>query len=72
MVRWSVELPEFDIYYELRGPIKGQVCAYFVVELVSEGTHSNPGDFQWIFSVDRSSNQKGSGVNVVLKGPVDY
>ena len=23
MVRWSVELSEFDIYYEPRGPIKG-------------------------------------------------
>jgi len=64
-----VELSEFDIYYEPRGPIKGQVYADFVVELVSEGTHSDLGDFQWILSVDRSSNQQGSSVGVVLEGP---
>jgi len=46
-----VELSEFDIYYEPRGPIKGKVYAYFLVELVSKGTHSDLGDFQWILSV---------------------
>jgi len=33
MVRWAVELSEFNIQYEPRGPIKGQVYADFVVEL---------------------------------------
>ncbi|XP_068476551.1 uncharacterized protein [Phaseolus vulgaris] len=33
MVRWVVELSEFDIQYEPRGPIKGQVYTDFVVEL---------------------------------------
>jgi len=32
MVRWAVELLEFDVQYEPRGPIKGQVYADFVVE----------------------------------------
>jgi len=31
MVKWAVELSEFDIQYEPRGPIKGQVFADFVV-----------------------------------------
>jgi len=35
MVRWAVELSEFDVQYEPRGPIKGQVYADFVVELSS-------------------------------------
>jgi len=37
MVRWSIKLSEFDIHYEPRGPIKGQVYADSVVELMSGG-----------------------------------
>ena len=33
MVRWAVELSKFDIHYEPRGSIKGQVYADFVLEL---------------------------------------
>ena len=33
MVRWAVELSKFDVQYEPRGPIKGQVYANFVAEL---------------------------------------
>ena len=39
MVRWAVELSEFDVQYEPRGPIKGQIYAEFVVELSSATTH---------------------------------
>jgi len=70
MVRWAVELPEFDIVYEPKGSIKGQIYADFVVELSLGGAprevelHS-----QWLLSVDGSSNQQGSGVGIVLEGP---
>ena len=37
MVRWAVELSEFDIVYELRGSIKGQIYADFVAELSPGG-----------------------------------
>ena len=36
MVKWAVELSEFEIKYEPQGSIKGQVFADFVVELSSE------------------------------------
>jgi len=36
MVKWAVELSEFDIKYEPWGSIKGQVYADFVVELSSK------------------------------------
>ena len=39
MVRWAVELSEFDIQYEPRGPIKVKVYAKFVVELSSASAH---------------------------------
>jgi len=33
MVRWAIELSKFDIHYEPQAPIKGQVCADFMIEL---------------------------------------
>ncbi|XP_068500485.1 uncharacterized protein [Phaseolus vulgaris] len=69
MVKWAVELSEFDIKYEPRGPIKGQIFADFVVELSSE-TVQNAGDgFRWVLSVDGFSNQLGSGAGIILEGP---
>jgi len=56
MVRWAVELSEFDVQYKPRGPIKGQVYADFVVELSLKATQVDGGDFQWVISVDGSSN----------------
>ena len=68
MVRWAVELSEFDVQYEPRGPIEGQVYADFVVELSSADAHQEEANFRWVLSVDRSSNQQGSGAGVILKG----
>jgi len=42
--------------------------ADFMVELSSEGLQPDPNDFQWILSVDESSNQQGSGAGVILEG----
>jgi len=39
MVQWTVELSDFDVQYEPRGPIQGQVYADFVVELSSADAH---------------------------------
>ncbi|XP_068503750.1 uncharacterized protein [Phaseolus vulgaris] len=69
MVKWVVELSEFDIRYEPRGPIKGQVFADFVVELSSGAAPSEVSVFRWVLSVDGSSNQQGSGAGVILEGP---
>ena len=52
MVRWTVKLSEFDIQYEPRGPIKGQVYAGFMVELSSKDFQFDPNDFRWVLPVD--------------------
>jgi len=58
MVRWAVELSEFDIVYEPRGSIKGQIYADFVSELSPGGAQQEVElDSQWLLSVDGSSNQ---------------
>jgi len=69
MVKWAVELSEFDIRYEPQGPIKGQVFADFVDELSSSAAPSEGSAFRWVLSVDGSSNQQGSGAGVILEGP---
>jgi len=57
MVRWAVELLEFDIQCEPRGSIKGQVYVDFVAELSPGG---DPQEVelgsQWMLSVDGSFN----------------
>ena len=67
MVQWVVELSEFDVRYEPRGRIKGQVYADFVVELSSTYAHQEEANFWWVLSVDGSSNQQGSGAGVILE-----
>jgi len=69
MVRSVVELSEFDVQYEPRGAIKGQVYADFVVKLSSKVPQVDSGYFQWVLSVDGSFNQQGSGAGIILEGP---
>ena len=69
MVRWAVELSEFDIRYKPRGSIKGQLYVDFVAELsLGVDQEADPGS-KWSLSVDGSSNQQGSGAGIVLEGP---
>jgi len=70
IVRWVVEISEFDVQYEPRGPIKGQVYADFVAELsTGSAQQEEEVSFKWVLSVDGSSNQQGSGAGVILEGP---
>ncbi|RDX77401.1 Retrovirus-related Pol polyprotein from transposon 17.6, partial [Mucuna pruriens] len=68
MVAWSVQLSEFSISFERRGPIKAQVLADFITELAPTDHHPTvEGD--WYLSVDESSNDTRSGAGIVLEGP---
>ena len=75
LVKWAIELAEYDVSYESRGPIQAQVLSDFVAELTlptpngSDLIGRNNEASEWILSVDGASNQKGSGAGVVLEGP---
>jgi len=69
MVRWAMELSNFDVQYEPRGSIKSQVYANFVVKLSSADAHQEEANFRWVLSVDGSFNQQGSEAGVILEGP---
>nr|KYP58325.1 Gypsy retrotransposon integrase-like protein 1 [Cajanus cajan] len=66
MMAWSVELSEFDISFEQRGPIKSQHLADFVNELTPAGSFQ---DDPWTMHVDGSSNAQGSGAGIILASP---
>jgi len=65
MISWSVELFEFNIKYDPRGPIKSQCLTNFVVDLGPKSVDPNN---SWVLHVDGPSNTKGSGVRAVLEG----
>jgi len=77
MVKWAMELAEYDVSYEPRGPIKAQALADFVAELtlppstneVVKLGPTNETPAKWLLSVDGASNQRGSGAGIVLEGP---
>ena len=66
MSSWAVELFEFNIRYEIHGPIKAQCLLDFVNNL-----QQTPAEDQWTLYVDGSSNPKGTGDDIVLECPND-
>ncbi|XP_020209186.1 uncharacterized protein LOC109794123 [Cajanus cajan] len=66
MMAWAMELSEFNIRYEQRGPIKAQVLADFVNELNPKETIE---EGWWSLHTDGSSNSQGSGAGIILEGP---
>jgi len=76
LVKWALELGEYEISYEPRGPIKAQVLTDFIAELTQplikgddELGPKSSAAAKWLLSVDGSSNQRGSEAGVVLEGP---
>ncbi|XP_075478766.1 uncharacterized protein LOC142519612 [Primulina tabacum] len=64
MVKWTVELGEYDIEYKPRVAIKAQALADFLIEMIQPGEEE-----VWRIFVDGASNLSGCGVGVVLIAP---
>ncbi|XP_024035603.1 uncharacterized protein LOC112096410 [Citrus clementina] len=77
LVKWAVELSEFDIDYKPRAAIKAQAMADFVAEFTEpevcldqqDADIGNDETQVWQMSVDGSSGERGSGAGIVLEGP---
>ena len=56
LMKWAIELSEFDIRYKPKTTIKGQILAHFIIELTSaelvEDTQTTPDLPIWKLSVD--------------------
>nr|XP_009400985.1 PREDICTED: uncharacterized protein LOC103985099 [Musa acuminata subsp. malaccensis] len=71
MLRWSVELSEFDIQYSPRMASKAQVLADFISELTPEDHAIGQGNNEstWTLHVDGSATADMAGVGLILKSP---
>ena len=73
LMKWAIELSEFDIKYKPKTAIKGQILANFVMEFTSvelaEATQLMSDLPIWRLSVDRAGNAQGSGVGLILTSP---
>ncbi|KAL0449229.1 UNVERIFIED_CONTAM: hypothetical protein Slati_1479300 [Sesamum latifolium] len=69
LIKWAIELSEYDISYLPRTTIKAQALADFVSEM-TETTQKEPFEEKpWLFHVDGSSTAQRSGACVVLTTP---
>lgn len=70
LVMAAIKLSEFDLEYEPRRGIKGQVLAEFIVEIASfpHEELAVPVGKSWILFVDGSSCQAGRGLEIYLMG----
>ena len=73
LMKWAIELSEFDIRYKPKITIKGQVLANFIMEFTSaelaEDTQTTPDLRIWKLFVDGAANAQGSGAGLILTSP---
>ena len=86
LIKWAIELGEFDIRYKPRTAIKAQALADFLVECtISHEEVGGQGDKiedkveeskepkeYWLLFFDGASKTKGSGAGLVLQSPVGF
>ena len=70
LMKWAIELSEFDIRYRPKTAIKGQVLADFVMEFASaepaRDAQVETDLSTWKLFVDGASNAQGSGASLIL------
>ncbi|XP_073049627.1 uncharacterized protein [Primulina eburnea] len=64
MIKWTVELGEYDIEYKARVVIKAQALIDFLIEMVQPEE-----DEVWRVFVDGASNSSGCGIRIILIAP---
>ena len=73
LMKWAIELSEFDIRYRQKTVIKGQVLVDFVLEFASaepaRDAQAATDLSTWKLSVDGASNSQGSGAGLILTSP---
>ena len=73
LMKWAIELSEFDIRYRPKTAIKAQVLADFIMEFTSaepaKDAQATTDLSTWKLSVDGALNAQGSGVGLILTSP---
>ncbi|KAL0405861.1 UNVERIFIED_CONTAM: hypothetical protein Slati_3900000 [Sesamum latifolium] len=66
LVKWAIELSEYDISYMPRTTIKAQALADFISEIAEISVKDTSQDQVWLLHVDGSSTTQGSGASIVI------
>ena len=73
LIKWAIELSEFDIRYKPMTAIKWQILADFIMKFTpvepTEATRLSPDLPIWRLSMDKVVNAQGSGVGLILTSP---
>ncbi|GKV51647.1 hypothetical protein SLEP1_g58282 [Rubroshorea leprosula] len=72
LIKWAVELGEFEITFQQRSAIRAQALADFIVECTPCPSIPNPEPNDWTLYVDGASSNKGSGAGALLIGLEGY
>ncbi|XP_025692740.1 uncharacterized protein [Arachis hypogaea] len=65
LIKWSIELSEFDIQYQPRPALKSQILVDFIAEFTCP--HNTAGPSTGMMYVDGASNNEGSGARIILE-----
>ena len=72
LVKWAIELTQYDITYQPRTAIKGQALADFIAEFTfptREDRDQTEAPPSWTLFVDGASNEGGAGAGLMLVSP---
>ncbi|KAL0391257.1 UNVERIFIED_CONTAM: hypothetical protein Slati_4579300 [Sesamum latifolium] len=69
LVKWAVELSEYDISYLSRTIIKAQDLAYFMSEMTGISLGDAPKEEKWLLHLNGSSTVQSSGAGIVITSP---
>ena len=73
LIKWAIELSEFEIRYNQRTAVKEHILADFIMEFtpakLAEATQLTPDLPIWKLSVDGATNAQGSSASLILTSP---
>ncbi|KAL0456044.1 UNVERIFIED_CONTAM: Ribonuclease HI [Sesamum latifolium] len=69
LIKWAVELSEYDISYLPRTTIEAQALVDFISEVAGAPLEETSRNEKWLLHVDGSSTIQGSGAGIVITSP---
>lgn len=73
MLKWVIKLSEYEIKYQPRLVLKGQIMIDFIAELPQKPTYpvESPREQWWTLYVDWTSRVSGFGVGLILQSQTE-